>query len=78
MCTRKEILDRYPRSVWERLIEEWIYSERDRQILRRKLMDGITFDQLAEEFDQLQIDQLKRRYYAAEERLFEYAENASI
>ena len=35
----------------EHTIDEWIKSERDRQIMKRKLIDGITFEQLAEEFD---------------------------
>lgn len=30
-----------PRSEWEYLIDEWIFSERDRQILKRRLLDGI-------------------------------------
>lgn len=39
-----------PRSEWERLIDEWIFSERDRRILKRRLLDGVTFERLAEEF----------------------------
>ena len=33
------------------LIDEWIYSERDRKILKRRLIDGLTYEKLAEEFD---------------------------
>lgn len=33
------------------LIDEWIYSERDRKILKRRLLDNITYEKLAEEFD---------------------------
>ena len=33
------------------LIAEHIHSERDRKILGRRLIDGITFEKLAEEFD---------------------------
>lgn len=33
------------------LIDEWIYSERDRKILKRRLLDGITYERIAEEFD---------------------------
>jgi DNA-directed RNA polymerase sigma subunit (sigma70/sigma32) len=40
-----------PRSEWERLIDEWIFSERDRKILKRRLLDGITHEKIAEEFD---------------------------
>lgn len=40
-----------PRSEWERLINEWIFNERDRKILKRRLLDGITHEKIAEEFD---------------------------
>lgn len=39
------------RSEWERLINEWIFNERDRKILKRRLLDGITHEKIAEEFD---------------------------
>ena len=41
------------RSEWERLIDEWIVgrnAERNRKILKRRLIDGVTYEQLAEEF----------------------------
>lgn len=40
-----------PRSEWERLIDEWIFSEEHRKMLKRSLLDGITYEQIAEEFD---------------------------
>ena len=42
------------RSEWENLIDEWIVgrnAERNRQILKRRLLDGKTYERLAEEFD---------------------------
>ncbi len=42
------------RSEWESLIDEWIIgrnSERNRQMLKRRLLDGITYERLAEEFN---------------------------
>lgn len=33
----------------ENLIEEWIFSERDRFILKRLLLDGISYEQISEE-----------------------------
>ena len=39
------------RSQYEHLIDEWIFSERDRAIIKRRLPDGITYERLAEEFD---------------------------
>ncbi len=46
-------LDRYnlPRSEWEKLIDEWIFSEKQRAMMKRKLLDGITYEQLAEEYE---------------------------
>ena len=40
-----------PRSEMELLINEWVFNERDRSIMRRRLLDGITYEKLAEEFD---------------------------
>ena len=41
----------YTNSNIERLIDEYIHSERDRAIMKRRLIDGICFEPLAEEFD---------------------------
>lgn len=48
-----------PRSEWERLIDEWIFNERDRKILKRRLLDGITHEKIAEEID-MSVIQVKR------------------
>jgi hypothetical protein len=58
-----------PRSEWERLIDEWIFCERDRAILRRRILDGICFEPLAEEFD-MSVRQMKNIVYKAQDRLF--------
>ena len=39
------------RSQWENLIDEWIFNEEHRKMLKRNLLDGKTYEQLAEEFD---------------------------
>jgi DNA-binding CsgD family transcriptional regulator len=39
------------RSDWENLIDEWIFSERDRAMLKRNLLDGRTYEQIAEQFN---------------------------
>ena len=33
------------------LIDEWIFSERDRAIMKRRLIDNITYEKIAEEFE---------------------------
>lgn len=54
-----------------KLIDEWIKSERDRNILKRRLIDGICFEPLAEEFD-LSVRQIKNIVYKAENQLFKH------
>ena len=39
------------RSQWENLIDEWIFNEEHRKMLKRNLLDGRTYEQLAEEFN---------------------------
>ena len=39
------------RTEWEGLIDEWIFSEEHRKMLKRNLLDGIHYEALAEEFD---------------------------
>lgn len=41
-------LDRY---AWEKIIDKWVFDETTRKMLKRKLLDGISFERLAEEFD---------------------------
>lgn len=40
-----------PRSEWERLIDEWIFNEQHRKMLKLNLLDGWTYERLAEEFE---------------------------
>jgi DNA-directed RNA polymerase specialized sigma24 family protein len=58
-----------PRSQIEILIDEWIFSERDRLILRRRLLDGICYEPLAEEFG-LSVRHIKTIVYKGEDKLF--------
>ena len=59
------------RTQWEYLIDEWIFSERDRAILKRRLLDGICFEPLAEEFD-LSVRQVKNIVYKSQGKLFRH------
>lgn len=61
------------RSELEKLIDEWILSERDRKILKRRLIDGIRFEPLAEEFD-LSVRYTKTIVYKCEDRIFKHHE----
>lgn len=57
------------RSEIEQAINEWILNERDREMLKRRLVDGITYEALAYEFD-LSVRHTKTIVYKAQERLF--------
>lgn len=58
-----------PRSQIEKLISEWILNERDRRLISRRLLDGIHYEPLAEEFG-LSVRQVKKIVYKCEEKLF--------
>lgn len=59
------------RDDWERLIDQWIFSERDRKILKRRLLDGITYERLEDEF-QMSVRNLKNIVYKAEKILIKH------
>ena len=59
------------RSEISYLIDEWIFSERDRAILKRRLLDGICYEPLAYEFD-LSVRQVKNIVYKAEKELYKH------
>lgn len=65
-------LEDVSRSQLETAIGEWIigrHAERNRKILKRRLIDGITYERLAEEFD-LSTQQIKNIVYKCENTLF--------
>lgn len=53
------------------LIDEWIHSQRDRAILKRRLIDGICFEPLAEEFD-MSVRQIKNIVKAGTTKVFKH------
>ena len=59
------------RSEWENLIDQWVFKERDRAMLKRRLLDGICYEPLAEEFD-LSVQQTKSIIYKATEKLIKH------
>lgn len=61
----------YTNSQISFLIDEHIHSERDRKLLKRRLIDGITFERLAEEFE-LSDRQVKNIVYKTESRVLKY------
>ena len=55
----------YTNSQIEKVIDEYIHSERDRQLLKRRYIDGVVYEQLAEEFN-LSVRQTKNIVYKHE------------
>lgn len=62
-------LTRLDNSEIERRIDERIHHERNRRILKRRLIDGICYEPLAEEFD-MSVRQMKNIVYRYTEVVF--------
>lgn len=52
-------------------IDEYIHSERDRAILKRRLVDGICYEPLAEEFG-LSVQRIKAIVYKSQDKIFRH------
>lgn len=63
----------YTNSQIKALIDEYIHSERDRSILKRRLIDGICFEPLAEEFD-MSDRQVRNIVYRCEKIIFSHVD----
>lgn len=61
----------YSRTELTEAIDEWILNEKHRAILKRRLLDGICYEPLAEEFD-MSVRQIKRIVYKCEEIIFRH------
>lgn len=61
----------YTNSQIDRLINEYIHSERDRKILKRRLIDGICYEPLSEEFE-LSVKQVRNIINKSEMVLFKH------
>lgn len=44
-------LQNISRNEIESTIDSWIFNERNRRLLQRRLIDGITLEQIADEFE---------------------------
>lgn len=71
--TNEELFSK-SRSEWERLIDEWVIgrnAERDKAILKRRLLDGVLLEPLAEEFD-LSVQQTKTIIYNSQSKIMKH------
>ena len=61
----------YSRHEIEEAIDSWVLNEKHRAILKRRLIDGVIFEKLAEEFD-MSARHVKRIVYKEQEKLFRH------
>lgn len=61
----------YSNSQIREIIEEWIHNNRDRIILSDRLIDGMTFEQIAEKHD-MSVRQIKNIVYKLQVQLFKH------
>lgn len=59
----------YSNSEIEKVIDEYVHNARNSAILKRRLIDGICFEPLAEEFE-LSVRQVKNIVYKEEQHIF--------
>jgi DNA-directed RNA polymerase specialized sigma24 family protein len=62
------------RSEWEKFIDEYLIgrnSERNRKMLKRRLLDGITYERLAEEFD-MSVQNVCSTIYKCQDKVFRH------
>ena len=64
-------IDDLSRNEIENLISQWVFNERNRKILHRRLIDGVRFDDLAEEFD-MSVTQTKNIVYKNRSRILQH------
>ena len=68
MAQKEEMIE-YSNTQISNLIDEYVHSERDRAILKRRLIDGIYYEPLAEEFE-LSVRHIKSIIYKEQEKIF--------
>ena len=56
---RKENLLKKSRADWEIIIDQWIFNERNRGVLKRRLLDDVCLERTAEEF-KISVSQVQR------------------
>lgn len=59
----------YSNSEISRLIDEYIHSERDRSIMKDRLINGMVYEKLAEKYA-LSVSQVKRIVYKMQMLIF--------
>lgn len=66
----------YSNSEVAKIIDEYIHNERNRRLLKRRYIDGITLESLAEEFD-ISVRQVKNIIYKNENVILKHIEKGN-
>jgi len=66
----QKVID-YTNTEITEIINEYIHNDRNRRLLKRRYVDGITLESLAEEFD-LSVRQVKNIIYKNEDVIFKH------
>ena len=64
----------YSRTEIEAVIEEWVVgknAQRNRSILKSRLIDGLTFEELSEKYD-MSVRQIQNIVYKTQEKVFKH------
>lgn len=59
------------RSEYEHIIDEWVFNEKSRAIIKRRMLDGITYDRLSEEFN-MSVRQIQNIVYKTEQIIIKH------
>lgn len=59
------------RSEYEHIIDEWVFNEKARAIMKRRMLDGITYEKLSEEFD-MSVRQIQNIVYKTEQIIIKH------
>lgn len=61
----------YSNAKIAQVIDDYIHNERNREILKRRFIDGVCYEPLAEEFE-LSVRQVKNIVYRNERTIFKH------
>ena len=64
----------YSRTEIESAIDEWIVgknAQRNRSVLKSRLIDGLTFEELSEKYD-MSVRQIQNIVYKSQEKIFRH------
>lgn len=73
--TRLDIYDEYPSDAIDEAINQWIHDRQQREILHYKLVDGMTYEEIADLLTKqtgqfISEKTVQRKVYKAESKLF--------